>query len=517
MALEARSPYKSAYEGTEEYEKFMQAVIRARVHSEADPAVRLLRASKGSPHKTSAQVSPVMTYMEQVITDLVGQHGCRHSIAQIQRLRSFIDDVLEELTIVQESDERIELRRINSLRQKFIVLNTAAVYQDGELRWEFKDSRAQIHDKSQSVEASTSLPDISGGSSIFDKLYAPGSPSPKKGADSVESRDEERRESAYVVKCLRARLKKSEAAGAAAEESAQTSLDRAMQMEQALSKRNEQNKALRDRLDAAKRDLAEARAAIEAGKARERSAEAEGRSEAEGELRQKTKAVLRQERQLEKMAKESSEATTLAKVLGERLQKSKKVVEEAEQSKEGLWNEARRLKGALSDAKALVRVLQEKGPGHADVQEYGLRELAEKDRIRSEYVEASEQLAAAQQRGSTLSSELGESQREAANLRESLSAARLRGEELDRQVFDLKLQLGQGKDAGDKPPAAGQRPPQRRPPPVQVSAKGMGGTMAAAADQPLSSSSSSENVEYGEDFDDDDEEEDEEEEDGRGR
>ena len=40
-----------------------------------------------------------------------------------------------------------------------------------------------------------------------------------------------------------------------------------------------------------------------------------------------------------------------------------------------------------------------------------------------------------------LSSELGESQREAANLRESLSAARLRGEELDRQVFDLKLQL----------------------------------------------------------------------------
>ena len=493
----------SAYAGTPDYERFMADLLRARVKGKA-AETGILRGTK--PRRCAKSISPVLSYMEQVVTDLVGQHGCRHSIAHISKLREHVDAVLQELIQVNHRDERVELTRINSLRQNFISLNTCMVVQNGNLRWEFKDSHATVYDTQQQsrVSASSSLPDIADGNSIFDKLY---SESPAKKAESAggsdDSRDEERKENAYVVKNLRSRLKKSEDATASAEQRIQALEDARIVQGDAMAKLKEEYRLLKMAHSQLKRKFSEAQAEVDLAKTRERAAEVEGRSDAEQELQEKRKAAIKQDQRIERLLKEANVARTELKVMQGRLGKAEAAGAQATSAKTQLWVENRRVKGALADAQALVRVLQEKGAGHADVGEYGLRELAEKDRIRGENIELADRLDVEQKKAAELYSELGVQKQSVEKLQHSLGEAERRCKELNGQIFNLQCDLD---NATGKP----SEPERQRGNAAQSSPK-TSGSMAVALGADTSSSSSAEDADaYGseDDFEQDDDEED---------
>jgi hypothetical protein len=526
----------SAYAGTADYERFMADLLRAKVKGRS-PELRMLRDVKPRPSATS--ISPVLAYMEQVVTDLVGQHGCRHSIAHIGKLRELVDNVMQELIAVNASDERIELTHINSLRQNFICLNTTTVMQDGRLRWEFKDSRAILHDYSQQqhsgIDASASLPDIGAGNSVFDKLYSD-APS-KQGAvgstaESDESREEERKENAYVVKNLRSRLKKSEAATVSAENRVQMLEDGRLVQGEMMAKLKEDLRLLKMAHSKVKRQLSEARAELEDGKSRERAAEEEGRSDADQELREKRKTLIKRDQQIEKLLKETDVARTELKVMQSRIGKAGAKIANAEKSKEQMWTDNRRLKGALSDAQGLVRVLQESDRARGEggdaaaaasdgVAQYGLRELAEKDRIRAESITISDSLSAEQAKTAALSAELAEAKEKVSMITQSFDASELRCRELSGEIFNLKCDLKDARGSAAAPEPEPEPTPQpsfsfkstpKPKPGGGAGAARTSGSMAQAMEQgsPTSSSSSSSAAEdaYGaeDDFEDDEEE-----------
>jgi hypothetical protein len=97
------------------------------------------RAKRGGAPKVATKIGPVMAYMEDVVTDLLAGHGCRHSIAMLERVRDQINAILKELVAINTADERVELKALVSLRQSFIVLNTTAVIQNGRPVWEFQN------------------------------------------------------------------------------------------------------------------------------------------------------------------------------------------------------------------------------------------------------------------------------------------------------------------------------------------------------------------------------------------
>ena len=521
----------SAYAGTPDYERFMGDLLRAKVKGRS-PELRMLRGAQ--PRPTAGSISPVLAYMEAVVTDLVGQHGCRHSIAHIGKLRELVDAVLHELLEVNASDERIELRRINSLRQHFICLNTTTVMQDGKLRWEFKGSRATVHDDpslASAIAATQSLPDISGGNSIFEQLYSDADVDRKKAeaaASSADTRDEEIRENAYVIKNLRSRLKKSEAATASAEVRVQALEDGRIVQADTVAGMKEDMRLLRMAHAQAKRQLGEAKAEIAATKLREREAEGLGRSEAEAELREKRRTVIKQDQRMEKLVKETDVARTEKKVMQRNLKKAGEELADATQKRERMWSENRQVKGALSDAQGLVRVLQENrvaasgessdAAGGDAVVEYGLRQLAEMDRVRAENLSLGDALKAEREKTTTLGSSLDEEQRQVESLRNAVGLSQQRCEELTRTVFDLRIDLENATGVKMKTEPEPEREPEQsfsfrtNPKPARgaaARAPGGGGTMAAAMDQgsPTASSSSAEEA-YGaeDDFEEDDDE-----------
>lgn len=507
----------SAYAGTPDYERFMADLLRAKVKGKS-PDLRMLRGVKPKPSATS--ISPVLSYMEQVVTDLVGQHGCRHSIAHIAKLRDLVDSVIQELVQVNQSDERIELTHINSLRQNFICLNTTMVMQDGKLRWEFKDSHATVHDLTQQqrgVAASSSLPDITDGNSVFDKLYSSDTKKSESAGGSDDSREEERKETAYVIKNLRSRLKKSQLATESAEKRVEELEDGRIVQGETMAKLKEELRLLKMAHAKLKRKLSESQAEVDFAKTRERAAEVEGRSDAEQELQEKRRAAIKQDQRIEKLLRETDVAKTELKVLQGRLSKAEAAGSQAKTAKDQLWLENRRIKGALSDAQGLVRVLQEKGTGNAEVEEYGLRELAEKDRLRGENIELGDRLKVEQKKSADLESELGEEKQKVEQLQQSLGAAERRCTELTGQIFHLKCDLENATGTAPKPkPEPESEHSWRQQPGISVKsspapsgAARSSGSMAMALGAHTSSSSSAEASEgYGseEDFEEDEEE-----------
>jgi hypothetical protein len=506
----------SAYAGTLDYERFMADLLRAKVKGRS-PELRMLRGVKPKPSATS--ISPVLSYMEQVVTDLVGQHGCRHSIAHIAKLRDLVDSVIQELVQVNQSDERIELTHINSLRQNFICLNTTMVMQDGKLRWEFKDSHATVHELTQQqsgVTTSSSLPDITDGNSVFDKLYSRDAKRSESAGGSDDSREEERKENAYVVKNLRSRLKKSQDATKSAEKRVEDLEDGRIVQGETMAKLKEELRLLKMAHAKLKRKLSESQAEVDLAKTRERAAEIEGRSDAEQELQEKRKAAIKQDQRIQKMLRESTVATTELKVMQGRLSKAEAVVSQAKTAKDQLWVENRRVKGALSDAQGLVRVLQEKGTGHAEVEEYGLRELAEKDRLRGENIDLGDRLKVEQKNSADLESKVGEEKQKVEQLQQSLAAAERRCQELTGQVFHLQCDLENATGKAPEPEPEKEQSQRQQSglsfnsSPAPNRAARSSGSMAMALGAHASSSSSVEASEgYGseEDFEEDEEEE----------
>ena len=523
----------SQFAGTPDYERFMGDLLRAKVKGR-NPELKLLRGVKVK--STAGSISPVLAYMEQVVTDLVGQHGCRHSIAHIGKLRELVDAVYDELVEVSASDERIELRRINSLRQHFICLNTTTVMQDGKLRWEFTqeaggNSRATVHDDpslASAIAATQSLPDISGGDSIFEQLYSDAEVDKKKAeaaANSEDTRDEEIRENGHVIKNLRSRLKKSEKATVSTEVRMQALEDGRIMQADTIAAMKEDMRLLKMAYVKVKRQLGEAKAETEATKKREHEAEGLGRSEAEEELREKRKTVIKQDQRMEKLVKETDVARTEKKVMQRKLKKAGEELVDAENKKSYMFAETRQMKGALSDAQGLVRVLQENrvaasgessGTAGADaVVEYGLRQLAEMDRVRAENLSLGDSLKAEQEQTATLITSLGEQQRQVASLRDALGSTQQRCDELTRTVFDLKIDVenATGVKMKSEPEPECEPEPSCRfrtnpKPAAALPPMAPSGSMAAAIQGSPTSSSSSGEEAYGaeDDFEEDDEE-----------
>ena len=70
----------------------------------------------------------VLRFMDAVIADILGNHGCLHAIGALERVQGQICDILRELKAISSArGDQQQLHRLTSLRQAFIVLNTTTV------------------------------------------------------------------------------------------------------------------------------------------------------------------------------------------------------------------------------------------------------------------------------------------------------------------------------------------------------------------------------------------------------
>lgn len=349
---------KEQYEAS--LEKYRTTLNQAKLNYATHKAQEDHAISKGQAPAVDG--GPVLNFMESVITELICSRGCRHAIDAIERVRHQIDTTLRELKAANAAGDRVEMRRIVSLRQSFIVLNTTTVVQDGGRRWEFGATPTR---RANGVKRSprTSLPDI-------------GSPAPiahddgqRQDKEAAETTSRSRaaaasgggREAHEVAKALRHRLKRAEASAAAGQRRYAELEDKWQRTQERLDRREEALAASKARLTTATREVQQLQGALGEREQELRGAEAQGRVEAAAELGQKRRANAAAEKTIVSLRKSTGKLKAEVAVLRGRLEKSEAGVAEAEEVKRRQWQAVRRFKGALADSKALLQAVQDSG------------------------------------------------------------------------------------------------------------------------------------------------------------
>lgn len=201
--------------------------------------------------------------------------------------------VLRELKAANAAaGERMEMRRIVSLRQSFIVLNTSTVVQDGATRWQFGSVPARrncsstplpkigspastvVHNESEAMNRSS-------GVSTVDRLYKAAESSPLAGSPEVRAGRHAKGKKGLqqATKALRHRLQRSEASLVAAQRRYDELDDRWQQTRARLEQREEALSTCKARLTSALSEAAGLRETLSQHDAEVRGAEALGREE----------------------------------------------------------------------------------------------------------------------------------------------------------------------------------------------------------------------------------------------
>ena len=311
MALAAAGAAQWPDGPAQDYESRKQDYLAAVSRAKFGHGAKKAEASRKLSQEPKPDVGPVMVLMEQVVADLLAGHGCRHGIGCIERLREQLDSILHELRDINVADERVQLKRLVSLRQAFIVLNTTAVVQSNRTTWEFQSihgmhsqrSAPVMGASSQSIRSEASLPDIGDSSctsagSVFERLQKPAE---KEMSDS--SRLEEQRKEVEVQKGLRRLLRNRENQ---VQEKKQLVQQRETQWQQALevnSSQSNQIEDLRAKVASYKRQLATLTRELAESQEFARTSEEDGRAEAQAELKQTRKQATQHENQLTQLRK----------------------------------------------------------------------------------------------------------------------------------------------------------------------------------------------------------------------